>query len=114
MKIDNHWDARPQSGIQEADAVYELPVESGLTRFIALFHQSDSAYLGPMRSRLFSATAFSVSNKVLDLAPPILVAWLIDSVTGSPPGWMSGLGLIGMFPQIVFLAGHFVIQGRDS
>ncbi len=50
VKIDNHWDARPQSGIQEADAVYELLVEAGLTRFIALFHQSDTAYLGPMRS----------------------------------------------------------------
>lgn len=50
VKIDNHWDARPQSGIQEADAVYELLVEAGLTRFIALFHQSDAAYLGPMRS----------------------------------------------------------------
>jgi hypothetical protein len=50
VKIDNHWDARPQSGIEEADAVYELPVESGLTRFIALFHRNDSTYLGPMRS----------------------------------------------------------------
>ena len=50
VKIDNHWNARPQSGIQEADAVYELLVEAGLTRFIALFHDSDSDYLGPMRS----------------------------------------------------------------
>ncbi|MDR9451596.1 MAG: DUF3048 domain-containing protein [Acidimicrobiia bacterium] len=50
VKIDNHWDARPQSGIQEADAVYELVVEAGLTRFIALFHDNDSDYLGPMRS----------------------------------------------------------------
>jgi len=50
VKIDNHWDARPQSGIDEADAVYELLVEAGLTRFLALFHQNDSAYLGPMRS----------------------------------------------------------------
>ncbi len=50
VKIDNHWNARPQSGIQDADAVYELLVEAGLTRFIALFHQSDSDYLGPMRS----------------------------------------------------------------
>ena len=50
VKIDNHWNARPQSGIQEADAVYELLVESGLTRFISLFHDNDSEYLGPMRS----------------------------------------------------------------
>ena len=50
VKIDNHPDARPQSGLQEADAVYELLVEGGLSRFIALFHQSDSEYLGPIRS----------------------------------------------------------------
>jgi hypothetical protein len=50
IKIDNHWDARPQSGIEQADAVYELLVEGGLTRFIALFHHSDTEYLGPVRS----------------------------------------------------------------
>lgn len=50
VKIDNHWEARPQSGIEQADAVYELLVEGGLTRFIALFHHSDTEYLGPVRS----------------------------------------------------------------
>jgi len=50
VKIDNHANARPQSGIEKADAVYELPVEASLTRFIALFHDNDSTYLGPMRS----------------------------------------------------------------
>ncbi len=50
VKIDNHWDAQPQSGIEKADAVYELLVEGGLTRFIALFHSSDAEFLGPIRS----------------------------------------------------------------
>ena len=50
VKIDNAPGARPQSGLNEADAVIELLVESGVTRFIALFHDADSAYLGPMRS----------------------------------------------------------------
>ena len=50
VKIDNHWDARPQSGLEMADAVYELRVEAGLTRFLAVFHHSDTDYLGPMRS----------------------------------------------------------------
>jgi hypothetical protein len=49
VKIDNHVNARPQSGLQEADAVYELLVE-GVTRFIALYHDNDSEYLGPIRS----------------------------------------------------------------
>lgn len=50
VKIDNHPAARPQSGVQEADMVYELLVEGGLTRFIAVFHHSDTEYVGPVRS----------------------------------------------------------------
>jgi len=50
VKIDNHLNARPQSGIEQADAMYELLVEGGLTRFIALFHDTDVEYLGPIRS----------------------------------------------------------------
>lgn len=50
VKIDNHADARPQAGLNVADAVIELPVESGLTRFIALFHSTDFDRVGPVRS----------------------------------------------------------------
>jgi hypothetical protein len=50
VKIDNHPNARPQSGIQEAEAVVEIRVEGSFTRFIALFHTADSEYLGPIRS----------------------------------------------------------------
>ena len=49
VKIDNHPDARPHSGIDGADAVIELMVE-GVTRFISMWQQSDSEFLGPMRS----------------------------------------------------------------
>jgi hypothetical protein len=49
VKIDNHPAARPESGIQDADAVIELPVE-GITRFMALFNVNDSSYVGPIRS----------------------------------------------------------------
>jgi Protein of unknown function (DUF3048) N-terminal domain/Protein of unknown function (DUF3048) C-terminal domain len=49
VKIDNHPQARPQSGINEADAVVEVLVE-GVTRFITLWQQSDTEYLGPNRS----------------------------------------------------------------
>ncbi len=50
IKIDNHANARPQSGLETAAAVYELPVEASLTRFIAMFHDQDSTYVGPNRS----------------------------------------------------------------
>lgn len=50
VKVDNHWNSRPQSGIEHADAVFELVVEAGITRFIALFHHSDTDWVGPVRS----------------------------------------------------------------
>lgn len=50
VKIDNHWNARPQSGVEQADLVFELLVEAGLTRFIAVFHHTDVEFVGPMRS----------------------------------------------------------------
>ena len=50
VKIDNHWNARPQSGILDADAVFEIRVEGGLTRFMAVFGSADSEMLGPIRS----------------------------------------------------------------
>lgn len=49
IKIDNHPNARPQSGLPHADAMVELPVE-GITRFVAVFHTDDVAELGPIRS----------------------------------------------------------------
>jgi Protein of unknown function (DUF3048) N-terminal domain/Protein of unknown function (DUF3048) C-terminal domain len=49
VKMDNHPEARPQSGVEQADGVIELMVE-GITRFITLWMQSDTDYFGPMRS----------------------------------------------------------------
>ena len=50
FKIDNNINARPQSGLQEADAVHEILVEGGMTRFLAFFMDKTSTYLGPIRS----------------------------------------------------------------
>ncbi|MGH8926905.1 MAG: DUF3048 domain-containing protein [Acidimicrobiia bacterium] len=50
VKVDNALRARPQSGIERADAMMELMVEGGLSRMVGLFHQSDAEYVGPVRS----------------------------------------------------------------
>ena len=44
FKVDNNLNARPQSGLQEADTVMEILVEGGMTRFLAcLLYTSDAA-----------------------------------------------------------------------
>jgi len=50
VKIDNSPQARPQLGLAEADVVFEHLVEGGQTRFAALYHSTDAAEVGPVRS----------------------------------------------------------------
>lgn len=49
-KIDNASAARPQVGLDEADIVFEELVEGGLTRYLAVWHSSLPAEIGPVRS----------------------------------------------------------------
>lgn len=48
--IENSPDARPQSGYNDADVVYETLAEGGITRTLALFQSKDSKEIGPVRS----------------------------------------------------------------
>ncbi len=50
VKIDNVPQARPQTGLNRADIVYEELVEAGLTRFAAVFHSARPGTIGPVRS----------------------------------------------------------------
>lgn len=50
IKISNSPEARPQAGLMEADVVYEILVEGGLTRFLAVFQSEDLDWVGPVRS----------------------------------------------------------------
>lgn len=48
--IENSPDARPQSGYNDADVVYETLAEGGITRTLALFQSKESKEIGPVRS----------------------------------------------------------------
>lgn len=67
VKIDNAPEARPQVGLAEADLVFEVPVEGGLTRFTAFYEAG--AYprvAGPVRSvRPVDADLFGPLSSVM-------------------------------------------------
>lgn len=48
--VENHVDSRPQSGLSQADLVYEALAEGGITRFLAVFQSEDVTSIGPVRS----------------------------------------------------------------
>lgn len=51
VMIENHPDARPQSGLADAAVVYEAPVEANYSRFMALFPKDmEIEKVGPVRS----------------------------------------------------------------
>jgi len=50
VMIENHSEARPQSGLSGADVVYEAVAEGGITRFLAIFYCQDAGMIGPIRS----------------------------------------------------------------
>jgi hypothetical protein len=50
VKIDNVQSALPQSGLNQADIVYEELVEGGQTRLFTVFQSQDADPVGPIRS----------------------------------------------------------------
>ena len=68
VKVDNYPAARPQSGLDKADIVFEEPVEGGITRLVAVFQCQSPALIGPIRS------ARAVDVGILDqLSKPIFI-----------------------------------------
>jgi hypothetical protein len=75
VKIDNYPAARPQSGLDRADVVFEEPVEGAITRYVAIFQCQSPPQVGPIRS------ARNIDIGILgQLGHPLLV-----SVGGIPP-----------------------------
>ncbi|MCB9790966.1 DUF3048 domain-containing protein [Candidatus Nomurabacteria bacterium] len=50
VMVNNHVAARPQSNLSKADIVYEALVESGITRYMAIYWSNDVNKVGPIRS----------------------------------------------------------------
>ncbi|MFC7878869.1 DUF3048 domain-containing protein [Isoptericola sp. NPDC057391] len=50
VKIENAPEARPQTGLEDADLVWEEVVEGGITRFVAVYHSRLPKSVEPVRS----------------------------------------------------------------
>ncbi len=50
VMIENSIDARPQSGLGDAEVVFEAVAEGGITRFLALYQTTQPSSIGPIRS----------------------------------------------------------------
>src|SRR5499427_5044822 len=97
VKIDNIVLARPPTGLARADIVYVLPVEGGLSRFLAVFSSHYPPVIGPVRSareddlqllRQFGRPAFGYSGATATLLPFIhRTARIVDLYDGTASGY---------------------------
>ncbi|MEP6695185.1 MAG: DUF3048 domain-containing protein, partial [Chloroflexota bacterium] len=76
IKIDNAPAARPHYGITQADMVFEIIVEGGITRLAAVFHSQDAATIGSVRSaRLVDRTLTPMVRGALVYSGTSAYAW---------------------------------------
>ncbi|HEY5805871.1 MAG TPA: DUF3048 domain-containing protein, partial [Candidatus Saccharimonadales bacterium] len=82
IMIENSLDARPQSGLNQAGVVFEAIAEGGITRFVALFQDTEPDYIGPVRS-----------------ARPYYVQWMLgfDAAYAHAGGSAEALSLINQW-----------------
>ena len=96
VKIDNIVYARPQTGLGSADIVYVLPVEGGLSRFMAIFSSHLPPVIGPVRSareddiellRQFGRPAYAFSGAQPQLLPVIEHSRIVNLYAGIAGGY---------------------------
>ena len=100
IMVENQADARPQTGLTQADVVYEVLAEGGITRVVALFLTGDAPVVGPVRSlrHYFAFLAADYGADVVHIgASPEGFAWRdamhlghLDETFGDPGVWRVG------------------------
>lgn len=66
LKVENAAVARPLSGLEDAELVYEELVEGGETRFMAFYHCKETRKAGPIRSaRLVDPAILMPKTRIL-------------------------------------------------
>jgi len=78
VMINNHTDARPQANLINADLVYEIVAEGGITRFLAFFESSAPEKIGPVRS---TREYYLVLVKELGDAAIMHIGWSPQALT---------------------------------
>ena len=98
VKVDNHEEARPQSGIELADMMIEVWVE-GITRYLAVFQASDTDFVGPIRS--MRPTDFALQN-----------SWASTFVNSGGQDWIQAIGDASTARWFIEPPGSFRISAR--
>jgi len=101
VKVENDPMARPQSGLDKAEVVYEEIVEGSVTRYVALYLDSQAQEIGPVRS------VRPMDTLLLANIDPLL------ATSGGSPGVMQVLQDSGLNYVTEALNGACFYRARD-
>jgi len=106
VKIENSPAARPQSGIQAADVVYESITEGGITRFNCMFHSNNPAELvGPVRSARLSD---------IDIVPQYSPLFVFSGASGVVNSAVRAAGLENLSQDVGVSNGYTRVSFRSA
>ncbi len=105
VKIENSPAARPQSGLQAADVVYESVTEGGITRFNALYHSETPSTVGPVRSARLSDTY---------IVPQYAALFGFSGSSSAVAGRLRGAGIENLSQDAGVSAPYSRVSGRRA
>lgn len=122
VTINNHPDARPQSGLTSADVVYEMLAEGDVTRFLAVYQSELPESIGPVRSArsyfidiASGLDAFYLAHGYSPEAKSMLERRVVDN--------MNGMHYDGIYflrskerraPHNSYISSEHVVKGADA
>ncbi len=72
-------------------------------------------YAAPHRGQMWLASICSVSNKVFDLGPPVLIGMAVDVIVQRESSFLAGFGVVDLWSQLLVLSGvTFVVWILES
>ena len=105
VKVENSPEARPQSGLQSADVVYETITEGGITRFNAMFHSQVPDTIGPTRSARLSD---------VDIVPQYSALFAFSGASGQVNSAVRSAGIENLSQDVGVTYGYNRISSRKA
>ncbi|WP_339196249.1 DUF3048 domain-containing protein [Solibacillus sp. FSL R5-0449] len=120
--INNHPQARPQSGLAQADVVYEMLAEGDVTRFLALYQSELPESIGPIRSaRSYfvdiakGLDAFYIAHGYSPEAKSMLERRVVDNINGMHyDGTYFKRSSTRVAPHNSYISGENVMAGAEK
>lgn len=122
VTINNHPNARPQSGISDADLVYELLAEGSVTRLLAVFQSELPEEIGPVRSSrdyfidiAKGLDAFYVAHGYSPEAKEMLQNGVVDHINGMQyDGILFWRSKDRVAPHNSYISGENILTGMEK